>query len=80
VTCGELRNGTTSKGVVGIVSTAHPAPATSLDDDLHDLNDYFVDAVNRAVAEGRDDLVAELAKEYSARAMTLMVRELPTAA
>ena len=80
MTCVELRNGTTSKCVVEIVSTMHPFPSTSLADNLHDLNDFYVDAVNRAVAEGRDDLVAELADEYSARATTLMARELPIAA
>jgi hypothetical protein len=32
------------------------------------------------VGEGRDDLVAELADEYSARAMTLIASQLPAAA
>ena len=80
MSCVEIRNGSASKCVVEIVTTQYPFPTTSLDDDLRDLNDTFVDAVNRAVAEDRDDLVAELASEYSARAMTLMTRERPAAA
>jgi hypothetical protein len=62
------------------VSRTQPPPAQSPADNLHDLNDHYVDAVNRAVAEGRDDLVEELVAEYPGEAMALMERELPAAA
>lgn len=57
----------------------HPDPF--LDDRLHALNDLYVDAVNRALAEDRDDLVVRLAAEYEDDALVLMSGgELPYAA
>ncbi len=61
-----------------IVSDTHPTPA--LDDSLHELHEHYVDAVNRAVAEQRDDLVADLADAYTDEATALIVRALPPAA
>ncbi len=60
------------------MSETHPTP--SLDDDLHDLHDRYVDAVNRAVAEQRDDLVRILGDAYTDEATALIVRALPPAA
>ena len=60
------------------VSDTHPTP--SLDDSLHELHDRYVDAVNRAVGEQRDDLVAVLADAYTDEATALIVRALPPAA
>jgi hypothetical protein len=40
----------------------------------------YVDAVNRAVAEDRDDLVRTLVDEYSDESLALMARVLPVAA
>ena len=40
----------------------------------------YADAVNRAVAEDRDDLVQELVSEYGGEALKLMSRVLPVAA
>ena len=40
----------------------------------------YADAVNRAVAEDRDDLVQELVSEYDGEALKLMSRVLPVAA
>ena len=58
----------------------HPYPETTLIDNLRALKDVYVDAVNRAVAEDRDDLVRALADEYSDEAVVLMSRVLPVAA
>jgi hypothetical protein len=58
----------------------HPYPETTLVDSLRALKDVYVDAVNRAVAENRDDLVRALADEYSDEAVKLMSRVLPVAA
>jgi hypothetical protein len=60
------------------VSDTHPTP--SLDDSLRDLHEQYVDAVNRAVAEQRDDLVAVLADAYTDEATALIVGALPHAA
>jgi hypothetical protein len=62
------------------MSTTNPYPETTLIDSLRALNDVYVDAVNRAVAEDRDDLVRELADEYGDAAVELMSRMLPVAA
>jgi hypothetical protein len=62
------------------VSITHPFPETTLIDNLRALKDVYVDAVNRAVAEDRDDLVRTLADEYSDEAIVLMSRVLPVAA
>ena len=52
----------------------------SLVEHLRVLHDDYVDAVNRAVAEDRDDLVEDLADEYTDAATALMARVLPAAA
>jgi len=46
---------------------------------LRELHDAYVWAVNAAVARGRDDLVAELADEYTAEALQLMAAEITPA-
>ena len=52
-----------------------------LDDRLRELHEQYVDAVNRAVAEGRDELVVQLVDDYSDDALVLMGGgELPYAA
>jgi hypothetical protein len=63
-----------------IVSTERPFPTLSLVDSLRDLHEQYVDAVNRAVAEERDDLVERLAADYTDEATALMGRVLPLAA
>jgi hypothetical protein len=63
-----------------IVSAMSSSSTPSLDDSLRDLHEQYIDAVNRAVAEGRDDLVAALASAYTDDAMVLMSRLLPFAA
>ena len=55
-------------------------PGTSLVDCLRELHEVYADAVNRAVAEDRDDLVQELVSEYDEEALELMSRVLPVAA
>ena len=62
------------------MSSYRPFPTLSLVDSLRDLHEQYVDAVNRAVAEERDDLVFRLADEYVDDATALMGRVLPTAA
>ena len=62
------------------MSITHPFPETTLIDSLRALKDFYVDAVNRAVEEDRDDLVRTLADEYSDEAIVLMSRVLPLAA
>ena len=80
MTCAEIRNEATSKCVGLSMSTRYSYPGTILIDSLRELNDVYVDAVNRAVAEDRDDLVSELVDEYGDEALALMSRELPVAA
>ena len=58
----------------------YPYPGTTLIDSLRELNDVYVDAVNRAVDEERDDLVWQLVDEYSDEALKLMSRVLSVAA
>ena len=62
------------------MSSYRPFPTLSLVDSLRDLHEQYVDAVNRAVAEERDDLVFRLADEYVNEATVLMGRVLPIAA
>jgi len=57
-----------------------PYPETTLVESLRELKDVYVDAVNRAVAEDRDDLVRTLVDEYSDESLALMARVLPVAA
>lgn len=42
--------------------------------DLQDLHDEYAAAVNTAIAEDREQLVDQLADEFSAVALTLMLR------
>jgi len=80
VTCAEIRNETTSK-CVGLSIGSHVSlPGTTLIDSLRELDDVYVDAVNRAVAEDRDDLVSGLVDEYGGETLALMSRVLPGAA
>jgi hypothetical protein len=62
------------------MSTLYPYAGTTLIDSLRELNDVYVDAVNRAVDEERDDLVWQLVDEYGDEALKLMSRVLPAAA
>ena len=62
------------------MSTSYPYPGTTLLDSLRELKDIYADAVNRAVAEDRDDLVSDLVDEYGDEALALMSRVLPVAA
>jgi hypothetical protein len=55
-------------------------PETTLVESLRELKDVYVDAVNRAVAEDRDDLVRTLVDEYSDESLALMARVLLVAA
>jgi len=80
VSCVEIRNETTSKCADPSMSTSYPYPGTTLIDSLRELNDIYADAVNRAVAEDRDDLVSDLVDEYGDEALALMSRVLPVAA
>ena len=80
MTCVEIRNETTSKCVFTGVNTTYPYPDTTLIDSLRELKDVYVDAVNRAVADERDDLVWQLVDEYSDETLNLMSRVLPVAA
>jgi hypothetical protein len=59
------------------VSASYRSPHPSLDDSLRALHEQYIDAVNRAVAEGRDDLVAALVADYPDAAMALMSRLMP---
>jgi hypothetical protein len=61
-----------------IVSTTYPSPFP--DGDLRALHEEYVDAVNRAVAEDRDDLVVELVARFPDEALALMSHALPSAA
>ena len=58
----------------------YPYAGTTLIDGLRELNDVYVDAVNRAVDEERDDLVWQLVDDYGDEALKLMSRVLPVAA
>ena len=54
------------------MSTTDPLADDSLADRLRELHERYVDAVNRAVAADRDDLVAELVADYPEEALALM--------
>lgn len=56
------------------------ASSPSVVDLLRTLHEQYIDAVNRAVAEGRDDLVAGLMADYTDDATALMGRLEPFAA
>ena len=61
------------------MSTPNPDPI--IEERLRALHDLYADAVNRAVAEGRDELVVQLVDDYSDDALVLMGGgELPYAA
>ena len=62
------------------MSNIHSYPETTLVESLREMKDVYVDAVNRAVAEDRDDLVRTLVDEYSDESLALMARVLPVAA
>ena len=62
------------------MSIMHSTSDATLVDSLRDLHAVYVDAVNRAVAEDRDDLVEDLVAEYIDEALKLMSRVLPVAA
>ena len=49
-----------------------PLADDSLADSLRALHEHYVDAVNRAVAADRYDLVAELVADYPDEALALM--------
>jgi hypothetical protein len=55
------------------VSTTDPFADGGVVDRLHALRDHYVDAVNRAVAEDRYDLVAELVADYPDEALAVIV-------
>ena len=54
------------------MSTTDPLANDSLADRLRALHEHYVDAVNRAVAADRNDLVAELVADYPEEALALM--------
>jgi hypothetical protein len=54
------------------VSTTDPFADGGVVDRLHALRDHYVDAVNRAIAEDRYDLVAELVADYPDEALAVM--------
>ena len=58
----------------------YPYAGTTLIDNLRELHDVYIDAVNRAVDEERDDLVWQLVDEYGDEALKLMSRVLPAVA
>ena len=62
------------------MSTVHQFPNPSLDDRLQSLHEHYVDAVNRAVAEDREDVVEQLAAAYTDEAAALLGHALPAAA
>ena len=49
-----------------------PLADDPLADSLRALHEHYVDAVNRAVAADRDDLVAELVADYPEEALALI--------
>jgi hypothetical protein len=57
----------------------NPFSRASLVDSLRDLHEVYADAVNRAIAENRDDLVRQLVSEYDDEALRLMSRVLSVA-
>ena len=59
------------------MSASYRSSHPSLDGSLRELHEQYIDAVNRAVAEGRDDLVAALVADYPDAAAALMERLLP---
>lgn len=44
-----------------------------MQNELRTLQDQYIEAVNAAVAEGRDDLVSELVADYPDAALRLLV-------
>jgi hypothetical protein len=58
--------------IIPKVSTTNPLADDSLADRLRALHEHYIDAVNRAVAAGRDDLVAELVADYPDEALALI--------
>jgi hypothetical protein len=54
------------------VSTTGPLADDPLVERLRALHEHYVDAVNRAVAADRYDLVAELVADYPGEALALM--------
>ena len=54
------------------MSTTGPLADDSLAERLRALHEHYVDAVNRAVAADRYDLVAELVADYPEEALALM--------
>jgi hypothetical protein len=59
--------------ILGGVSTSDPLGDAGVADRLRALHEHYVDAVNRAVAEDRYDLVAELAADYPDEALREIV-------
>ena len=59
--------------ILGGVSTSNPFGDTGVVDRLRALHEHYVDAVNRAVAEDRYDLVAELVADYPDEALSEIV-------
>ncbi len=57
----------------------HRSDAPGVNDELTNrlaaLHDEYAGALNAALDEGRDELVSELAEEFSVVALELMVRE-----
>ena len=54
------------------VSTTNPFADGVVVDRLRALHEHYIDAVNRAVAEERYDLVADLVADYPDEALTVM--------
>ncbi len=75
-----IRTGSGARGEDVGQDVAESIRNPSLVEQLRALHADYVDAVNRAVAEDRDDLVEELAAEYPDAATALIGRLLPTAA
>jgi hypothetical protein len=61
----------TGAGDNSTVSATDPFDG-ALVDRLRALHEHYVDAVNRAVEAGRDDLVAELVADYPDEALAVM--------
>ncbi len=55
------------------MSTSDPFGGAGVVDRLRALHEHYVDALNRAVAEDRYDLVAELVAEYPNEALREIV-------
>ena len=55
------------------MSTTDPFADGGVGDRLRALREHYVDAVNRAVAEDRYDLVAELVADYPDEALAVML-------